>query len=356
MQIDMHFYAVYALCRLVGIHSAHAQTIAYASQFVDDQVKGINLIFRKCQKALRPVLTSHKPLDYQNTINDDQWRVWTAFHFLPGNQSTRGLFEEKMICRKNSELANRVMEQAVQNCHQPLDLYAVGIAAHSFADSFAHYGFIGISTSWNRVKEKTVSIKTHKKSIEQYIKEKFERFKGRVAELVPVGHGAVATYPDRPYLKWEFGYERGNRKKERHDNPTDYLQASALLYGYFFRMLKANSWLGDITTTVPWSRCEGSIFALICNEAKKKGRVKAWKKFIKGGTYFATDVQDAKVHYREGQWNTTVPQRKEADEHQVRNLPLCLFMQAAQYQIELVSSYLVEAGLAFACGSRHIEV
>jgi hypothetical protein len=253
-------------------------------------------------------------------------------------------------------LANRVIEQAIQKCHQQQDLYAVGIAAHSFADSFSHYGFIGISTSWNKVKEATVKIKTHKKSIEEYIKEKFERFKGRAAELVPVGHGAVATYPDRPYLKWEFGYERGNRKKEKHNNPTDYLQASALLYGYFCRMLKANSWLGDTTTTVPWPRCEGSIFALICNEGKKKGRVRAWKKFIKGGTNFATDPHDAKVHYREGQWNTTVPQRKDADENQVRNLPLCLFMQAAQDQIELVTTYLIEVGITFPVNPQQWEL
>ncbi|MCD6180782.1 MAG: hypothetical protein J7K89_00180 [Candidatus Cloacimonetes bacterium] len=347
MQIDMHFYAVYALCRLAGIHSIHAQTIAYASQFVDDQVKGINLIFRKCQKALRPVLTSHKPLDYQNAINDDQWRVWTAFHFLPGNQSKRGIFEEKMICRKNSELANRVMEHAIQNCHQPSDLFGVGMAAHSFADTFAHYGFIGISTEWNKVKDETIHIKNRRKTIGLYIKEKFASFKGRAAELIPIGHGAVATFPDRPYLKWEFQYERNKRKVERHDNPADYLQASALLYGYFCRMLEANSWLGDGTTTVPWSRCERSISTLICNEAKKNGRVKAWKKFIKGGAYFATDQQDAKVHYLEGKWNTTVSQRKRADESQVRDLPLYHFMKAAQDQIELVSNYLVEVGITF---------
>jgi hypothetical protein len=194
MQIDMHYYGVYALCRLAGITSSHAQTIAHASQFVDDKVQGDNLIFRMFQKALPPVMTSHKPIDFQNALYEDQWKVWAAFHFLPGNDAPHDRFEEKMICRRNSELAKLVMNTAIDACHCEDDLYAVGIAAHSFADTFAHYGFIGISTKWNRVKESSIKIHVKSTRIDRYLIGKFNHFldkiKGDIAETIPVGHGA----------------------------------------------------------------------------------------------------------------------------------------------------------------------
>ena len=38
MQIDMHFYGVYAMARAAGLDPVTAETIANASQFVDDAV------------------------------------------------------------------------------------------------------------------------------------------------------------------------------------------------------------------------------------------------------------------------------------------------------------------------------
>ena len=40
MQIDMHFYGIYALARAAGIKPDSAHTIASASQFVDDALDG----------------------------------------------------------------------------------------------------------------------------------------------------------------------------------------------------------------------------------------------------------------------------------------------------------------------------
>jgi len=39
MQIDMHFYGVYALARAAGLNPEEAHTVAYASQFVDDATR-----------------------------------------------------------------------------------------------------------------------------------------------------------------------------------------------------------------------------------------------------------------------------------------------------------------------------
>ncbi len=39
MQIDMHYYGVYAIARLAGLRPKAAGTIATASQYVDDAVE-----------------------------------------------------------------------------------------------------------------------------------------------------------------------------------------------------------------------------------------------------------------------------------------------------------------------------
>jgi hypothetical protein len=106
MQEDMHFYGVYALARVAGIEAHTARTIAYPSQFVDDAIDDEAVVLPN-QQAILPTLTSHKPIDYENAIPGDQWRVWIPFHFLPGNEPESGTFIERMVCRKDSDPAMR---------------------------------------------------------------------------------------------------------------------------------------------------------------------------------------------------------------------------------------------------------
>ena len=44
-----------------------------------------------------------------------------------------------------------------------------------------------------------------------------------------MGHGAVATFPDQPHLKWRFSYENRNEVSERN-NPQTYLEGCENLY------------------------------------------------------------------------------------------------------------------------------
>ena len=114
MQIDMHFYGIYALARAAGIKPDSAHTIAYASQFVDDALDGeVNVL--KNHKAVFPIITSHKPMDYQNAMFRDQWKVWVPFHFLPGNLKNGRSFYEKMQCLKatESETAGKILAHSL---------------------------------------------------------------------------------------------------------------------------------------------------------------------------------------------------------------------------------------------------
>ena len=142
MQKDMHFYAIYALARAAGIKDSVANTVAYASQFVDDAVDQ-GVVFVSNRDAVLPTMTSHKPIDYQNAIPNDQWQVWVPFHFLPGNQGERDDFYARMTCGKGGNPAARVLDNAVDGANAEFWPHLIGVAAHVFADTFSHYGFIG---------------------------------------------------------------------------------------------------------------------------------------------------------------------------------------------------------------------
>lgn len=205
MQLDMHFYGVYVLARSAGIGAKAAETIAYASQFVDVSIED-EAVLLSDQKAILPTITSHKPIDYKNAIPGDQWKVWVPFHFLPGNEPKTGNFVTRMVCRKNSQLARKMTPDALSGWNKSYWPHLIGVTAHFYADTFSHFGFVGFSNEWNKVDNEAIKAsKDHSSGIRSNIRMKFEdfktRFAGGFAETVPVGHGAVGTCPDRPYLQ-----------------------------------------------------------------------------------------------------------------------------------------------------------
>ena len=90
MQIDMHYYGVYAMARLAGLRPEAAGTIATASQYVDDAVEAEIQHHEKGNK-LAPIVTAHRIIEIvENRDVNDQPFVWVPFHFFPGNVSRQG--------------------------------------------------------------------------------------------------------------------------------------------------------------------------------------------------------------------------------------------------------------------------
>ena len=306
MQIDMHFYGTYALARAAGIKPDSAHTIAYASQFVDDALEGeVNVL--ENHKAVFPIITSHKPMDYQNAMLRDQWKVWVPFHFLPGNLKTGKSFYEKMQCLKatESETAGKILEHALSYKLKPYGAHLAGVTAHVYADTFAHYGFVGLSADWNKVHYDSVQpAKSHTIRIKKYIWGKFDNFKVRIAgtfaESIPVGHGAVATYPDRPYLKWQY-LQENKRQPIVRDNPKDFLKGCELLYNFFIDFVTDNPIHGKPNTRT-FADIRKTVEGILKKEGKKKERITQWEKAIARNALFQATQKDKKVKYNEADW------------------------------------------------------
>ncbi len=342
MQIDMHFYGVYALCRAAGLKTEVSRTIAHASQFVDDAIDA-EVVALRDGKGLLPTMTSHRPIDYQNTLPGDQWRIWVPFHFLPGAKrigpqpdDARKILIDALVCQKDSSLAQMMLRNALSKKNRKHWPHLIGIVSHVYADTFSHSGFVGLANNWNKVKAESIKITgSHNASILHYLWAKYEEFKTRFvsdfAEIVPVGHAAVATFPDRPYLTWEFEYEHAGDgpAKVKRDNPIIYMEACKKIYEFFSQFKEVAEDTQDPSGPSPWDDIEDTLQTLIRYEAPKNERVAKWKAAISRGKFCKVAPLDRKIHYDENLWRPRQVEYERSSGVSIRETDTYRFIQAA---------------------------
>lgn len=338
MQLDMHFYGAYAMARAAGNSDVTAKTIAYASQFVDDAIHDDHVLVSNI-KAIVPTITSHKPVDYQNAISGDQWKIWVPFHFLPGNDPKAKTFVQRMVCRPDSEPANQMFLDVVDEKNRAYWPHLIGIAAHVYADTFSHFGFVGFSDTWNKANEKSIILTNVKKrtGISHYVWSKFEQFKTRfispLAELIPVGHGSVGTFPDRPYLEWNFKFEShsGAAIYTIRKNPDSFLKACKKLHEYFLKFAKADSGNPNLRPNKSWPAIRQKVSSIIGLQAPKDERIVAWKKAIADGSFCEATEIDKNIKYDEMKWQPKNAANEHLPDQDIGNTNVCKFIRAAWF-------------------------
>ncbi len=154
MEKDFHYNLVYSLVKMTGYNKA--DIIAYASQFVDDNNEGFFSI--DGQKATfpekiranggyyYPIMTqSLSPRSLDPYV---QKYVYTPFHFLPGDNNIEINGEKNSLnTTPNSNNAKALLGAALKS-NNP---YRMGIALHTFADTWSHQNFTGLHQDWNSV-------------------------------------------------------------------------------------------------------------------------------------------------------------------------------------------------------------
>ena len=196
MQIDMHYYGTYAMARAAGLRKDVCKVIATASQYVDDNAKNMDIELAD-GSCVHIIATAHHAASIKNISKKDQRKVWVPFHFLPGNEGPE--FRDKLICRKNSSIVEQVKKYVLDQKDSDYFVELTGIFAHIYADTFSHYGFSGITDERNKVFQKQIRYLNVVDSIFRHLEERKEQFLARFAESTRLGHGAVFTYPDRPF-------------------------------------------------------------------------------------------------------------------------------------------------------------
>ncbi len=320
MQLDMHYYGTYVLAKLAGLKDEICEIIATSSQLVDDNVADQDLEFLE-GSFIRAQASSHHVGSLANLNDSDQRRVWVPFHFLPGNKGNT--YEEKLVCQKNSEIAQELVQRHLKYENTKLLAYLVGITAHVYADTFAHYGFSGVSSTENTADTSSLEYVNLEPDILKYVSDKTEKFyekenNGLIMERLQsyfaqnisssLGHGGVATNPDRPYLQWKYKYSKNEQQVSR-DNLGDYLEACEYIYNMFVDLKKRISTVGENPISCNFSAYKSKIENVLKNQYKQEARINEWKTRARSGYFGGTpfEIPD----YNSEKWSISEDKLKE---------------------------------------------
>ena len=333
------------------ISSYSYDTEATAAEFVDDSGEKETIVFKDGGR-LDFMPTAHHVGSIKNINRQDQCHVWLPFHFIPGNVGES--FSERLLCRKDSCVARELIDHNLSHANKPYGLYLAGISAHVYADTFSHYGFSGVSSRWNRVVSSSFEFMDVEEETLGYIQKKSEEFQEkygeemnslenfRVVSLVrnilsegaeifsgALGHGAVFTYPDRPYLKWKFNYEYpdSGRSSGLRDNPATFLEACEKLHGMFCRFAEKNPNVRQDQGRL-FSRIKNSVQSILATQASREGREDAWKQAAEAGKLFLK--AEKILPYQGEKWKEGIDTLKSSrDSHDALKEPVFRFYQAA---------------------------
>jgi hypothetical protein len=362
MQIDMHYYGTYAMARAAGLKKKAATIVATAAQFVDDNAEKESIEFKDSGR-LDAQATAHHSLNIKNIDEEDQRQIWVPFHFLPGNKGDS--FTERLICRMNSPIVKGMIDYNLSHLNMPYALHLAGVTAHVYADTFSHYGFSGISSRRNRVKNDSFEFSRDlNPETRDYINGKAESFKKKypreggglvnikswIAEKFSgaLGHGAVVTFPDRPYLVWRFTYEKPKADSKWRKNPVTFLKGAHALHELFRRTAKERPDFAD-GKFKKFSSIESTVKDILSLQAKKEDRIQEWQRAAQDGILFATGKEKIPV-YKADDW---LEQRKSLDGRKDSKLALASnvfrFYQAASvHRNHVLRTLLPKYGLVVA--------
>jgi len=364
MQLDMHYYGTYAMARAAGLKKEVCEIIATAAQFVDDNAEKESVEFRDGAR-LDVEATAHHAINIKNLDREDQRQIWIPFHFLPGNEGAE--YTQRLVCKKDSEIAQQMIEFNLSLLGQPFALPLIGITAHVYADTFSHYGFSGVSSRENKIVNDSITFHSLNPDIEKYITDKakdfknnypkegglFDNIKSWFAEGASgaLGHGAVMTYPDRPYLKWDFIYENdsNDRRCPTRNNQETFLECCIKLHDIFQRVAKEHDDFSDKSALIKFSKIEPVVKEIISLQACKQDRVDAWKNAAPKGKLFGTGKEKI-AEYDVNSWhNNRDNLTRTKDSRVAPKLPVYRFYQAAAvHRINIIRHILPEKELVVA--------
>lgn len=239
MQVDFHYAVIKCLAYKAGFSEAEAQIIAYASQYTDDatewcglKIDGAAKEFDGCFRngLFEPTCTA--TMDIKSFTEDCQRKVFMSFHFLPGDEEVPpdyivkagGFMPEAMMRRVGDPIRKLFLSSpASPRVVLPSNLIRLGIAIHTYADTWSHQGWTGRREANNDVE-----------GIGEFRNGVFHKFNwwerlrlGYLGVIPDIGHAEVLNLPDQAWREW--GFTRG-KKDIRVFNTTRFRDAAKNIY------------------------------------------------------------------------------------------------------------------------------
>lgn len=359
MQEDMHYYGTYALARAAGLPIKEAKIIAYSAQYVDDSTATDSEVHED-GGMFETIATAHTNGEaVANFVADhtEQRKVWVPFHFFPGGDGDN--LSEKLKCVKDGHLAQEMVRNHMEHAVAVKNEYGnalIGVMAHVYADTFSHYDFSGVSSRGNKVDGDSFQLEVKDEAVKAYIMGKFSGFvakyapsfliknyrnfasKGASVATGALGHGAVGTYPDRPFLKWRFIFKKDNRDSGWRDNRINFMEACEQLHALF---CDYGDKIGKVEKRNEFSKIKHEIQKIIDLESNKEGRIEAWRYAIRSSKLFQAQSNEA-LNYSPYIWNQQKDDFEDFDKSvEILKTDVYRFHQAAIYHRDYTLKHLL---------------
>lgn len=295
MQEDFHFYTIYVLCRCNGMSPANSKIVAYSSQHTDDAKHGHALGFENGGR-FQQVLSAHKFMHPEVFSLDSQYKIYVPFHFIPGD--TGGRFQERMVCRRNSEIVQQMVREVSELVGKHYVLHRLGIALHVYADTWSHQDFSGLQTELSDVDQIDV-VNEGRIGIAKAFRDFFRNF--AEAFLPQIGHAEAAMLPDEPYRNWTFYHVYQQMEKSRK-NWLICQDASKAIYQEIKHFLTRNPKY-KVQMAIPWGNIKSEITTLFKQKGDLKNRCRNWTRRINdSGFGFTCEPDEKDISYDDREW------------------------------------------------------
>ena len=197
MDIEFHYFMTYLVAARAGFNPDEAHTIAYACQYIDDN----DLIFEINQDE--PGYFSNYVSQTINIFKPKKvlLRIYPVFHFIPGdflNENSRR--KDGKLHYLNTTADSENARAVIRNALESGNLYRIGLACHSYSDSWSHQNFLGYFDEFNVLKGVFLSL----------------------------GHVAALDRPDRAAVVWNDN--RLLESQTTRDNKKIFLEAAGRLF------------------------------------------------------------------------------------------------------------------------------
>lgn len=249
MDIEFHYHITYIISRRAGFSPENAYIIAYSSQYTDDNNSVYNINVGSRDEYSNYISQTMNILKPQTEL----MRIYPVFHFLPGslNEITGDTARRAdgklhlMNTIPDSQNGRMLLSEALNTS----DPYRIGIATHTYVDTFAHQNFVGSNDSFNDIA-------------------------GLIESLIPsIGHADAGHQPDIPNRNWQ-----DRRLVPSHasiNNTERFLRAAGCLFDLYRGRFGDDN---DKQTLL------GNISDAIGDRASTKNtRIKRYRELIGGG-------------------------------------------------------------------------
>lgn len=152
MDKEFHYWITGLVAEQAGFPAADCRTIAYSSQYTDDNNRQIDIFDSEFDPL--PSYVSHVSQTEDITAPKKEiMKIYPLFHFLPGDKDAASPRHDgkthPLLTTPGSSYANKIMQYTLQHslsgylAKNRTCLYRIGIAAHCFVDTWAHQNFTG---------------------------------------------------------------------------------------------------------------------------------------------------------------------------------------------------------------------